>query len=263
MDLREYEYKGLMAQTWDLLRGDPSGQEDDGFYREMILAYGEPVLDVGCGTGRLLLAYLGSGIDIDGVDISPEMLALCREKASAMGLTPALFESTLYEQNLVALSLPRCYRTILAPSSVLQLIVDPLEAESAIRRLYAHLEPGGVLVAPFMTLWKEGMPLVTEWEKVAVREEDGAMLQRMGRVWYEPVDECEHTEDLYQIFVADQLVATEHHRRSPAARSYTQHQALALFEKAGFSDIRLLYRLTHETALPEDDFFTVVAIKPV
>jgi ubiquinone/menaquinone biosynthesis C-methylase UbiE len=247
-----------MAQTWDFLRGDPTGQEDDGFYRELILAYGEPVLDVGCGTGRLLLEYLEVGIDIDGVDISPEMLALCREKASAMGLTP-----TLFEQSIVTLSLPRCYRTILAPSSVLQLVVDPLEAQRAMARLYAHLEPGGVLVSPFMTLWRKGMPLITEWEKAAVRDEDGAMLQRMGRVWYEPKDECEHTEDLYQVFVADQLVATEHHRRSPAARSYTQYQALALFEQAGFTDIHLLHRFTHERALPEDTLFTVVAIKPV
>jgi ubiquinone/menaquinone biosynthesis C-methylase UbiE len=256
MGLSEYEYRGLMAQTWDLLRGDPSGQDDDGFYREMILTYGEPVLDVGCGTGRLLLAYLADGIDIEGVDISPEMLAHCREKAGTMGLKPSLFE-----QSIVTLSLPRRYRTILAPSSVLQLVVEPLEAQRAIARLYDHLEPGGALISPFMTLWKEGMPLVTEWEKVAVRDEDGALLRRMGRVWYEPKDECEHTEDLYQVFVADQLVATEHHRRSPAARSYTQHQAHALFEQAGFSEIRLLHRLRHEVALPEDTLFAVVGIK--
>ncbi len=69
------------------------------------------------------------------------------------------------------------------------------------------------------------MPLMAEWEKVAVREEDGAVLQRMGRVWYELDNECEHTEDLYQLFLEDQLICAEHHRRSPAARSYTQLQA--------------------------------------
>lgn len=37
-----------------------------------------------CGTGRLLLDYLAQGIDIDGVDNSPEMLALCRPDAAAV-----------------------------------------------------------------------------------------------------------------------------------------------------------------------------------
>jgi ubiquinone/menaquinone biosynthesis C-methylase UbiE len=75
-----YEYRGLMAETWDFLRGDPSGREDRDFYRWMIHQYGQPVLDAGCGTGRLLLDYLVEGIDIDGVDVSPEMLRLCHKK---------------------------------------------------------------------------------------------------------------------------------------------------------------------------------------
>lgn len=256
MNVAEYEYRGLMAQTWDLLRGDPSGQGDYGFYLEMIRASGEPVLDVGCGTGRLLLDYLEAGIDIDGVDVSPEMLALCREKARTRGLTP-----TLFEQSLDIISLPRTYRTILGTSSVLQLIVDLSDAQRAIARLYAYLEPGGVLVSPFMTLWKEGMPLEREWEKVAMRDEDGALLHRMGRVWYEPKEECEHTEDIYQVFVEDQVVAAEHHRRSPAARSYTQSQARRLFEQAGFTDIRFLHGFIDELAWSEDALFTVVGFK--
>ena len=73
-----YEYHGLMAEAWDLLRGDTSGWDDRPFYLELIRRFGEPALDVGCGTGRLLLDYLAEGIEIDGVDVSPDMLAVCR-----------------------------------------------------------------------------------------------------------------------------------------------------------------------------------------
>jgi ubiquinone/menaquinone biosynthesis C-methylase UbiE len=45
----------------------------------MIDQYGQPVLDVGCGTGRLLLDYLAEGIDLDGQDVSSQILAICRQ----------------------------------------------------------------------------------------------------------------------------------------------------------------------------------------
>jgi SAM-dependent methyltransferase len=72
----DYEYRGLMAQAWDLLRGDTSGWPDRAFYRSFIEQRGGAALDVGCGTGRLLLDYLQAGLDVDGVDNSPEMLAI-------------------------------------------------------------------------------------------------------------------------------------------------------------------------------------------
>src|SRR5215210_49040 len=126
-----YEYHGLMAETWDLFRGDTSGWPDRAFYREAIARYGEPALDVGCGTGRLLLDYLSTGIDIDGVDNSPEMLARCRKKAREMDLQPRLFE-----QSMERLDLPRTYRTIIVPSSSFLLIIDLEDAAEAMRRFF-------------------------------------------------------------------------------------------------------------------------------
>jgi ubiquinone/menaquinone biosynthesis C-methylase UbiE len=197
----DYEYRGLMAQAWDLLRGDTSNWSDRSCYLEAIGRYGQPVLDVRCGTGRLLLDYLGQGIDIDGVDNSPEMLALCRAKAEKLGLAPRL-----YEQQMESLDLPRAYRTVLVPSSSLQLIIDSTMVDQAMRRFYAHLEPSGVVVAPFMTLWKEGDPLESEWEKMVERPDDGAAIRRVARSRYDPILECESTEDFYQVIVDGNVV---------------------------------------------------------
>src|SRR5258707_12670168 len=102
----DYAYKGLIAQAWDVLRGDPSKWADRFFYRQLIEQYGQPVLDVGCGTGRLLLDYLAEGLDVDGVDVSPDMLALCRAKAERLGLPP-----TLYAQPVGTPALPREHAT--------------------------------------------------------------------------------------------------------------------------------------------------------
>jgi SAM-dependent methyltransferase len=245
-----------MAQAWDVLRGDTSDWPDRAFYLEVIRKSGQPVLDVGCGTGRLLLDYLLQGIDIDGVDNSPEMLALCEQKARTLGLSPVL-----YEQYLETMSLPRQYQTILVPSSTFQLIIDPGHAKEGLKRLYDHLLPGGALSASFMTLWKEGDPLYTEWEKTGERASDGAMFRRVSRAWYDPDTELEDTEDLYQLIVNGKVVQEETHRRSPATRSYTQNEARALFEEIGFETVELFSEFSFEPVKADDDLFSVVALK--
>lgn len=116
--------------------------------------------------------------------------------------------------------------------------------ERVMKRLYEHLLPGGILVASMMTLWKEGEPLESEWEKTAVRESDGVKFRRVAHSWFDPVSECERTEDLYQKIIDDKVVMEELHRRSPAIRSYSQSQAKDLFEKAGFQNIQLFSEFT-------------------
>jgi SAM-dependent methyltransferase len=218
----DYEYHGLMAEAWDLLRGDTSSWDDRPFYLELIRRFGEPALDVGCGTGRLLLDYLAEGIEIDGVDVSPEMLAVCRAKASRVGLEP-----TLYQQAVEDLKLPRRYRTIIVPSSSIQLVLDPAAAQRAVARLASHLEPGGALVMPFMIL--EGDE---SWTAEAVRP-DGALVRRTARAHYDPVTQLEDTDDLYEVIVDGEVVAAERHVQKPATRSYTLDQAHALYRQAG------------------------------
>jgi ubiquinone/menaquinone biosynthesis C-methylase UbiE len=208
-------------------------------------------------TGRLLLDYLQQGIDIDGVDNSPEMLAICQRKAEALRLEPRL-----YEQYVENLAIPRKYQTILIPSSSLQLIIEPEAVEQAMKRLHDHLLSGGVLVASIMTLWKEGEPLESEGAKTVVREEDGAKFRRVVRSRFDPASECEHTEDLYQKIVSDKVIAEELHQRSPATRSYSQSQAKELFERAGFQNIQLFSEFTFDAVRPADSLFVIIGQKP-
>ena len=77
------------------------------YFQRFIEDGGEPALDVACGTGRLLVPWLRAGLDVDGCDVSPDMLALCRERAEGEGLSPQLYAQPMHE-----LQLPRSYRTV-------------------------------------------------------------------------------------------------------------------------------------------------------
>jgi SAM-dependent methyltransferase len=252
-----YEYYGMMAEFWDLFRGDTSTWDDRFFFLDVVKKYGQPVLDVGCGTGRILLDFIQQGIDIDGMDNSPEMLARLRQKAETLNLNP-----TVYQQEMDKLDLPRKYQTILVPSSSFQLLLDEKLPSLTMNRFYEHLLPGGVLAMPFMTLWKQGDPLESEFTREVIRPDDGATIRRWQYVRFEPETDLEHTIDRYEVLRDGKVVASEEHHQSPATRSYTQQQAIVLYQEAGFKNIQVLREFTFEPAKPEDVTFSVLGFKP-
>jgi ubiquinone/menaquinone biosynthesis C-methylase UbiE len=259
MAKNDYEYWGLMASTWDLFLGNEARWEDTLFFRELISRYGQPVLEVGCGTGRLLLAYLAQGIEIDGVDNSPEMLAICQAKAQQRGLQPALFQQAMEQ-----LDLPRRYRTIIIPASSFQLVTDPVMARQAMQRFFAHLEPGGVLVMRFMISWREGDPKQTDWKLTgeAVKPEDGAIVRRWSRASYDVENQLANSEDRYEVISQGEIITSEYHQHTPATRWYTQAQALRLYEEASFTNFCLLGEQNALLTSAKEPIFTVSGRKP-
>lgn len=250
----EYEYRGLMAEAWDVLRGDTSDWPDRQLYLAAIDCYGQPVLDVGCGTGRLLLDYLARGIDIDGVDNSPEMLELCRQRATEMDLQPQLFL-----QQMEDLSLPRLYRTILVPSSSFQLVIDEAAAGRALERFRDHLLPEGALLMPFIVMGRPGDPLEESWTTEAMRE-DGVLVRRQAWASYDPHSQLEHTRDVYELERDGHVFASEQHERSPATRDYSLAQVQALFESVGLVIESVLGEFADRTYdQARDRIFTVTA----
>jgi SAM-dependent methyltransferase len=249
----DVEYVGLMAEAWDALRGDTSGWPDRAFYLDLIRERGEPVLDVGCGTGRLLLEFLPLGIDIDGVDNSAEMLALCRRKAERLGLVP-----NIRLQRMEELDLPRRYRTILVPSSSFQLLLELAAAREAMKRFRDHLEPGGTLVMPFIVMEDARDE---RWTREATLD-DGSTVRRTAREVFDPEARMEWTDDLYEVVRDGAVVRSERHLRNPATRAWREDEVAKFCEESGFVDLEWYANFTREPHQAGDEVFTVVARRP-
>ena len=101
------------------------------------------------------MPLLHAGVDVDGCDISRDMLHYCRDKAASQGLEPRL-----YQQPMHAFDLPRTYRTIYI-CAAFNLAGSRDKGLAALRRCFAHLQDGGALLLHIMAeyAWPE------EWEK--------------------------------------------------------------------------------------------------
>ena len=128
---------GLVARWWAEFN---QGGDDIEFFQDVIERAGEPVLDAGCGTGRLLLPLLRANIDIDGSDASPDMLEWCRRNAESEQLTVSLYPQAMHELNL-----PRRYRTIIV-CGAFGLGGTRAQDLEGLRRIHNHLESDGLLV---------------------------------------------------------------------------------------------------------------------
>ena len=128
---------GLMAEYWaEFLCDAPEVP----YLSALIARSGEPVLDLGCGTGRVLLPLLRAGFDVDGADISADMIRLAQETVLREGLATRLLVQPMHE-----MALPRRYRTIYMVGSF-GLGGDRAKDLECLRRCRDHLEPGGVLL---------------------------------------------------------------------------------------------------------------------
>ncbi len=250
-------YQGLIVEFWDLLRGDTSGWSSRPYFLEVIRKSGQPALDVACGTGRLLLDYLAAGIDIDGVDISPEMIARCQENAAMIGLAPRT-----YIQAMQAIDLPRRYRTIIVPSSSFLHLTNKTDARQALERFYTHLEPGGVLSMSMRVFEPE--PGAEEWEVVeeAIRPADGSTIRRWFRCTYDVENRLQHTEDRYEVILEGEIIHVESFASSPFLTWYTVAEAIELLTAAGFTGVGAHADFTFAPAAAEETSFIVYGKKP-
>ena len=110
------------------------------YYANAIRRYGEPALDVGCGSGRILLSLLDLGLDVDGSDISGDMLRLAAAAAREQGHEPTLTEAATHD-----LSIARSFRTAYL-YGVFGIGATREHDRAALRNLFQHLEPGGALL---------------------------------------------------------------------------------------------------------------------
>lgn len=116
--------------------------EDLPYWRGIAARQAQPVLELGCGTGRVLLDLVRAGIQVSGLDHDPAMLNLLRTKIERDN-----FQSVeLVEADLRNYDLEEKYGAIILPCNTYSTLSPP-ERQASLTSTSRHLTPGGVFAA--------------------------------------------------------------------------------------------------------------------
>jgi SAM-dependent methyltransferase len=240
------------------------------YYRAAIERFGQPALDLACGAGRLLIPLLGAGLDVDGVDGSPDMIAQADARSIREGLVSRTFVQAMDE-----LDLSRTYRTVLICDSF-GLGGRRDRDREALLRVYRHLAPGGALVLshwlPYEGAnerrWARWLPghrtdVPRDWptEGERRRTADGDEIELVSRLAaLDPLNQVQTLEMQARLWHDGHVVAQEEH--ALRENLYFAQELLLMLADAGFEGVTIEAGYERRPAAPDDGFVVIVARRP-
>ena len=208
---------------------------DVGFFVAAAREAGSPVLELGCGSGRVLIPTARAGIAITGLDASPSMLAVCRRQLE-QGAAEVRQRVMLVEGDMRAFELGRTFTLITLPFRPFQHLLtveDQLACLGCARR---HLLPGGRLILDVFNPSFEALVQPVGGESPPEAEftmPDGRQVTRRFRIIErDRANQVTHAELLYDIVHPDGRAERRIH---PIAMRYLfRFEIEHLLARAGF-----------------------------
>jgi SAM-dependent methyltransferase len=156
-----------------------SYEADLPLWEELADEAGGPILELGCGTGRVALHLAHRGHRVWGLDLAEELVGGFNARAGDLSARASRGDGRDFELN-------RQFGLVLAPMQLLQLFADRDERLACLRRVATHLAPGGL--AAFAIVESVPAPNATALPLPDTREVDGWVYSSL------PVDSCVDSE---------------------------------------------------------------------
>ena len=240
------------APFYDWENARTLGRRDVPFWRRLAADAPGPVLELGCGTGRLSLPLARSGVTLVGVDRSERMLARAIARARTLRTsgslrtsgtprtpgTPGTSGTLGTSRSLLFVradirALPfkrRRFAMVLAPYGVLQSLVRERDLLTALDSVAAVIRPGGTFgidLVPDVPNWRE----YTDKVQLKGRARGGSHLTLIESVDQDP---SRRLTTFKQRFIERRQGRTREHRFDLTFRTLTVPQMTRRLERAGF-----------------------------
>jgi SAM-dependent methyltransferase len=225
---------------------------------DFYLAYAQrangPILEPMCGTGRFLLPLLEQGFDVEGLDHSKDMLAVCRALAADRGLAPVL-----HQRGIDELPRERSFSLVFIPLGSFSLLTDRAVVQKSLRMIHDVLLPGGTFAVEVERM--QELPSTTSgtWGGRWLERPDGAKLVISWLSQYSAFEGISRSLHRYELIDRGALVSTEF--EDFELRVYEPAAFEALLAEAGFTDIARFKPYEPEPPDDSDEAIIFVARK--
>ncbi len=157
---------------------------DIDFFVEMARETGGPVLEIGCGSGRVLIPTARAGIEIVGLDLSRSMLTLCQQKLSQEP-EEVRARVELVQGDMCDFDLDREFSLVTMPFRPFQHLITVEDQLACLRCVRGHLVDGGKLILDVYNphlKWLADEEFMKKWhEEPEFTMPDGRKVVRRGR----------------------------------------------------------------------------------
>jgi len=138
-------YDSFIADYYDESPVVKGRLQDVVFYRDAARDFGDPVLELGCGTGRITMALAEAGKRITGLDLSERMLERAVKKRAAL-FVEARERVHLVQGNMAGFDLGEKFRLVIIPFRPFQHLLEVHQQMNCLECVRKHLAPGGRLI---------------------------------------------------------------------------------------------------------------------
>ena len=230
-----------LAAIYDAIYAD---RDDAGFWQAMAAAAGGgPILELGCGTGRVLLPLARAGYEITGLDLSAQVLERCGAKLQSE--PPEVGDRVrLLRADMTSFDLGRRFAAIICPFAGFQQLRTVEQQLACLERCRSHLLPHGRLVLdlpnpdPAPAEYARDEPEEGEATAQLVDWTDGRRIRWwMTVIYYDRSQQCNECEVTYEISEADG--ASRRLTETIALRYTFRFELEHLLVRAGFRVVAL------------------------
>ncbi len=136
-DVLEY----LDGRHYDKKIESRKGLEDVPFYLKNAVEYGEPILELACGTGRVTIPIAKEGLSVTGLDLLDTMLTQAKKKSKESGVKIDWIKADMTDFNL-----NKKFNLILMPGCAFNWLLELESVEKCLTCVKEHLKPNSVFI---------------------------------------------------------------------------------------------------------------------